>query len=308
LQGSRTGGLVVEGTSGSTGIALATLCASRGHGCLLVLPDDQAAEKHTILQTAGAIVRTVPVAAISSPNHYVNVARRLAERAKRVWEVDAVFTDQFENEANYQVHYTQTGPEILQQCPDLSAFVMSSGTGGTIAGVGRYLKEHTGKNVKVVLVDPPGSALYNKIQHGVAYATEQRERGLKRHRYDSLAEGIGLDRVTCNLALGLACIDSAIRVTDQEAVDMAHWLLQNEGLWVGSSSSMNIVGATRIALEMSKGAKIVTILCDNGNRHQTRFWNRAFCLDWGLKWPGDVSEGERLPACLQFVGAKVNKN
>jgi cysteine synthase A len=306
---SRTGGLVVEGTSGSTGISLATLCASRGHACLVVLPDDQAIEKQTILKTLGAVVHVVPNAAISNPHQYVNVARRLARRAVTCG-IRAVFTDQFENPANYAVHYAQTGPEIYRQCPDLAAFVMSSGTGGTIAGVGRCLKELTfsapslnnndssSSSVKVVLVDPPGSALYHKIQHGIAFALQQRERNLKRHRYDTLAEGIGLDRVTHNLSSGLDSIDEAIQVTDQEAVDMAHWLLQVEGLWVGSSSAMNVVGAVRTALNLDTNSKVVTIICDTGQRHVTRFWNRDFILSWGLQWPKDDN---RIPDCLQDI-------
>jgi cysteine synthase A len=306
---SRTGGLVVEGTSGSTGISLATLCASRGHACLVVLPDDQAIEKQTILKTLGAVVHVVPNAAISNPHQYVNVARRLARRAVTCG-IRAVFTDQFENPANYAVHYAQTGPEIYRQCPDLAAFVMSSGTGGTIAGVGRCLKELTfsapslnnndssSSSVKVVLVDPPGSALYHKIQHGIAFALQQRERNLKRHRYDTLAEGIGLDRVTHNLSSGLDSIDEAIQVTDQEAVDMAHWLLQAEGLWVGSSSAMNVVGAVRTALKLDTNSKVVTIICDTGQRHVTRFWNRDFILSWGLQWPKDDN---RIPDCLQDI-------
>ena len=304
---SWTGGLVVEGTSGSTGISLATLSVSRGHACLVVMPDDQAHEKQIILKTLGAVVHVVPNAAISNPNHYVNIARRLAERARTVWGVPAIFTNQFENQANFEIHYHQTGPEIMRQCPDLDAFVMSSGTGGTISGVGRYLKENV-DCCKVVLVDPPGSALYNKIMHGVAYASQQSERVLRRHRYDTLAEGIGLDRVTHNLALGVDVIDSAIRVTDQEAVDFAHWLLHNEGLWVGSSSAMNLVGAVWTALELPEGAKVVTAVCDNGNRHLSRFWNRDFCLEWGLQWPEDAPEGERIPECLQQAQKLSSRN
>jgi cysteine synthase A len=249
------------------------------------------------LRTLGAVVHVVPNVAISNPNHYVNIARRLAERARTVWGVAAIFTDQFENEANFRVHYEQTGPEIARDCPGLDAFVMSSGTGGTIAGVGRYLKRRWfAKKCQIVLVDPPGSALYNKVEHGVAYASQQREREMKRHRYDTLAEGIGLDRVTHNFSLGCDYIDSAIRVTDQEAVDMAHWLFHAEGMWIGSSTAMNIVGAVRTSMKLKEGAKVVTVGCDNANRHLTRFWNRDFCLDWGLHWPGDT---ERVPDCLR---------
>jgi cysteine synthase len=182
------------------------------------------------------------------------------------------------------------------------------------------------------LVDPPGSALYNKIEHGVAYASQQQERSLRRHRCmylfiiesvvvfalvyssfpciprktladDTLAEGIGLDRITHNFALGLDSIDRAIRVTDQEAVDMAHWLLSTEGLWVGSSSAMNVVGAIRTAQDLPQQSTIVTVICDGGQRHATRFWNPVFIREWGLKWPGgsEPDEKERIPVCLHAV-------
>ena len=301
---SRTGGLCVEGTSGSTGISLATLCAARGHACLVVLPDDQAHEKKAILTTLGAIVHIVPNCAISNPNHYVNIARRIAEVARKSYGISAVFTNQFENQANFRVHYTTTGPELWKQSPQMSAFVMSSGTGGTIAGVGSFLKRKN-PSCRIVLVDPPGSALYHRIHHGVAYAPQQRERAMKRHRYDTLAEGIGLDRLTRNFCLGVDSVDDAIRVSDQEAVDMAHWLLRNEGLWVGSSSAMNVTGAVREASLLSFGAIVVTVVCDTGSRHVTRFWNADFIRKWGLVWPGD-EEGERIPACLQqyYVSSK----
>jgi cysteine synthase len=136
------------------------------------------------------------------------------------------------------------------------------------------------------------------------------------------AEGIGLDRITANVAAALPYIDQAMTVSDQEAVDMAHWLLRHEGLFCGSSSSMNVVGAVRTALQLVEESKratnnginnktsdhgqhadeddivVVTIICDGGQRHVTRFWNRDFCLSWGLTWPGDDAT-ERIPECLQ---------
>jgi len=219
-------GVVVEGTSGSTGISLASLCASKGYSCIIFMPDDQAKEKRNILECLGAEVNVVPTAAISNPKHYVNLARQKAEEINKSDPNTAAFMNQFENTANFNTHYRNTGPEILDQMNGkmVDAFVMSSGTGGTLAGVGSYLKEKNPK-VKVVLVDPPGSSLYNKIKFGVAFAEEQRERLLRRHRYDTIAEGVGLDRVTSNFALGVErkVITDAIRVTDQEMVDMAHW-------------------------------------------------------------------------------------
>jgi cysteine synthase A len=273
---------------------------ARGHACLVVLPDDQAVKKQAILRSLGAIVYKVPTAAISNPNHYVNLARKVAKFAKQKFDIPAVFIDQFENAANYHIHYHQTGPELWNQLRGyIDAFIMSSGTGGTIAGVGTYLKDHN-PSVEIVLVIPPGSALHRQIEHGVAYAVEQRERTLRKHRYDTLAKGIGLDRVTHNFSLGLEAMDRAIRVTDQEAVNMAHWILKNEGLWVGWSSAMNLVGAIRTALDLPPLSNVVTMICDGGQRHATRFWNPKFIQDWGLEWP----ESNCIPECLH---KKVNK-
>ena len=330
IEKSRTGGLVVEGTSGSTGIALATLCASRGHACLVVLPDDQAVEKQRILRALGAIVYEVPTASISNPKHYVNLGRKAALLAREKFGISAVFIDQFENLSNFDIHYRQTGPELWKQLDGrrLDAFCMSSGTGGTISGMASFLKEKKKQNrqknnyrnhlhnllriiglyyfddnnddnvrIKIVLVEPPGSVLYNKVEHGVAYAVEQRERSLRKHRYDTIAEGIGLDRVTRNFSSGFDCIDSAIRVTDQEAVDMAHWILHIEGLWIGSSSAMNVVGAIRTALSLPEGSSVATIICDGGQRHATRFWDPTFIKKWGLQWPGT----DCIPECLQSI-------
>lgn len=302
---SRTGGIVVEGTSGSTGISLASLCAVRGHSAIVVMPDDQAKEKNTMLNCLGAVVHVVPNAAISNPNHYVNVARRIANRINERCNsarIKAAFTNQFENLSNYTVHLEWTGPELWSQTSGkLDAFVMSSGTGGTISGVGRYLKSQS-PFVRVVLVDPPGSALYSKIRYGVAYASQQSERAMKRHRYDTLAEGIGLDRVTANFAMGCdaSAIDDAVQVSDQEAVDMAHWLLREEGIFVGSSSAMNVAGAVRVASSMPQKSRIVTVICDGGQRHVSRFWNKEFVTEWGCLWPGNGGK-QRLPNCIESI-------
>ena len=308
MRRSSTAGLVVEGTSGSTGISLANLCASRGHACLVVLPNDQAPEKRQILETLGAVVLEVKTASISNPNHYVNVARRISLLAQDQG-ISAVFIDQFENLANFKTHYEITGPELWRQVGKIDGFCMSSGTGGTIAGVAASLKTRFNQQCRVVLIDPPGSSLYHAVQHGIAFALEQRERNMKRHRYDTIAEGIGLDRLTSNFERGQKYIDVAIRVTDQEAVDMAHWLLKIEGLWVGSSSAMNLVGAVRTALDLPPQSKVVTVVCDAGQRHVTRFWNSYFIRERGLEWPPDSKQGERIPLCMQpVIHGKQKKN
>ncbi|CAK9013829.1 Cysteine synthase 2 (CS 2) (Cysteine synthase-like protein) (CSl) (O-acetylserine (thiol)-lyase 2) (OAS-TL 2) (O-acetylserine sulfhydrylase 2) [Durusdinium trenchii] len=268
------GGTIVEGTSGSTGISLCLAAASSGYKVHVVMPDDQAEEKAELLRRFGATVQMVRPASISSPEHYVNVARKHAEKLNAESANSAIFANQFENSANFRAHYQTTGPELWSQCFDctphksLDAFVMSAGTGGTLAGVGRFLKEQD-SSVKVILADVSGSALYYKVQKGVLYAPEQEERSIRRHRQDTIAEGIGNDRLTANFALGLEehnggfqVIDSAVRVSDQEALDMAHHILRHEGLFLGSSAAVNCVAAVKVARMLPKGSTIATILCD----------------------------------------------
>jgi len=284
----RRGAPVVEGTSGSTGISLACMCRALNAPLYVVLPDDQAAEKRVLLEGLGAEVRVVPSAAISNKNHYVNRARALAE------EVGGIFMNQFENTANFMAHYTETGPEIWEQTGgDVDAFVMSAGTGGTIAGVSKYLKEQSGRNgVVIALADPNGSSLFNKVMYGVCFTPEQAERTIRRHRYDSIVEGVGLDRVTANFSQ--ASIDTAFKVSDQMVVEMAHWLLREEGLFVGSSSALNVAAACLQAKAMGPGHTIVTIICDSGQRHLSRFWNPEYIGQYNLTWPNK----NVVPSCL----------
>lgn len=289
----KPGGLVVEGTSGSTGISLAHLCRSLNLRLRVVLPDDQAEEKAHLLRCLGADVMRVPNCAISNPSHYVNTAKRIVSDLSSCRCDDAVFVDQFENVANFRCHFEETGPEIYNQMlelsdhacssPPLDAFVMSAGTGGTIAGVSQYLKSRD-KSIRVYLADPQGSSLFHRVKHGVCYTAEQRERTVRKHRYDSIVEGVGLDRVTSNFAM--ANIDDAIRISDQEVVDMAHWFVANEGILLGSSSALNMVGVCEVARRMGPGHVIVTVICDSGQRHLSRFWNKQYIEDTcGLKWP-----------------------
>ena len=202
-------GLVVEGTSGSTGIALANLCLALGLHLHVVMPDDQAIEKKMLLEKLGATVTIVPNSGISNKDNYVNTARRIAD------EQNGVFINQFNNTSNYDSHFERTGPEIWKQCNGkIDAFVMSAGTGGTIAGVSKYLKKMTGNRVKVFLADPPGSSLLHRVRFGVCYTPQQAERSVKKHRYDTIVEGVGLDRVTDNFEKAL--VDDGFSANDQE--------------------------------------------------------------------------------------------
>ena len=205
------------------------------------MPSDQATEKSELLQKLGAIVDRVPPAPIIDPMHFVNRARTLASvhtsdphRPGRGY-----FANQFENEANWQAHYSSTGPEILQQCSgSLDAFVAGAGTGGTIAGVARYLKAYL-PDLKIVLADPQGSGLFNKIKYGVMFDPKEKEGTRRRSQVDSIVEGIGINRVTANFEAGRELINDAIKITDEEASAMARWLVEKDGIFAGSSSAVN---------------------------------------------------------------------
>ena len=205
------------------------------------MPSDQAIEKSDLLLKLGAVVERVPPAPIVDPMHFVNRARTLATEhtTNLLRKGRGYFVDQFENEANWKAHYDSTGPEILRQCgADIDAFVAGAGTGGTITGVARYLKPRL-PNVKIVLADPQGSGLYNRVKYGVMFDTMEKEGTRRRQQVDTIVEGIGINRVTANFEAGRDLIDDAIKVTDEEALAMARWLVEKEGIFVGSSSAVN---------------------------------------------------------------------
>lgn len=213
------GGLIAEGTAGSTGISLAMVARALGCRCFIALPDDVAEEKAQTLAALGAEVCRLRPVSIAHPDHPVNVARRRAAAEGP----GAVFADQFENLANMRAHL-RTGDEIWRQAGgSVDAFVSGAGTGGTIAGVSAALKRRDSK-VKVFLVDPPGSSLYNRVTRGVLYAREEAEGARLRHPFDTVTEGIGLNRLTANFAA--AGVDGAFKGSDREAVEMAAHLLR----------------------------------------------------------------------------------
>ncbi|VWL94455.1 cysteine synthase A [Burkholderia lata] len=264
----KPGGTVVEGTAGNTGIGLAHICAARGYRCVIVIPDTQSPDKLAILRTLGAEVRPVPAAPYRDPNNYQKIAGRLAD------ELDnAVWANQFDNVVNRQAHYETTGPEIWRDTAGtIDAFVCATGTGGTLAGVSRYLKEQN-PDVGIVLADPHGSGLYGYVKTGDLGAEGS-----------SITEGIGSTRVTENLA-GTP-IDDAVRIDDQQCVTMVYRLLREEGLYVGGSSGINVAAAVWLAHRMGPGHTIVTLLCDRGDIYRARLFNREWLREKGLD-PGD---------------------
>jgi cysteine synthase len=265
----KPGSTVVEGTAGNTGIGLAHVCNARGYRCVIVMPDNQSPEKYQTIETLGAEVLRVKTVPYSDPNHYQKVARRLAEELP-----DAVWANQFDNTANRDAHERTTGPEIWSQTEGrLDAFVAATGTGGTLGGVSRFLAKQTnarGRKVHVSLADPQGSSLYHFVRHGELKATGS----------SSITEGIGIGRVTANL--DGAPIDDALHITDVECVRTVYRLLRDEGLFLGSTSGVNVAAALQIAKRLGPGHTIVTILCDTGNKYQSRLYNRKWLAEKGL--------------------------
>ncbi|KAG9090471.1 hypothetical protein FS749_000511 [Ceratobasidium sp. UAMH 11750] len=305
-----SGSRIFEGTVGSTGISIATIARARGYDTTIIMPDDVAAEKERALLALGATVEKVRPASIVDKKQFVNLAKQralefgktempTADDALAVSTTSAslaggmevetkprgFFADQFESPANYSAHLHGTGPELWRQCSGrLDAFVSGAGTGGTIAGVGRFLKAQD-QDIQVILSDPEGSGLYNKIKHGVMFDIKESEGTKRRHQVDTIVEGIGINRLTKNFEMALGVVDDAIRVTDKEAVSMARYLVQHDGLFLGSSSACNLVASIKVAkmLGRDSGKVVATILCDSGARHYSKFWNDEYLAKAGIE-------------------------
>jgi cysteine synthase A len=261
----KPGGILIEGTAGNTGIGFAHVCNARGYRCVIVMPDNQAPEKYAQIEAMGAQVVKVKAVPYTDPNHYQKVAKRMAAETK-----DAVWGNQFDNIANRVAHERTTGPEIWEQTGGkINAFVTSTGTGGTLAGVARFLKKQN-REVKVYLADPQGSALYNWVNKGE----------LKVEGPASITEGIGTTRVTANLAE--APLDGAIHVLDTDTVRHVYRLLREEGLYLGSTSGVNVAAAVQVAKKLGPGQVIVTILCDTGVKYQSRLFSKQWLVEKNL--------------------------
>lgn len=250
------------------------------------MPSDQSPEKSNLLLKLGARVDRVPPNPITSPEHFVNQARSraAAHTADPSRPGRGYFADQFENPANWLAHRRTTGPEIAAQTGRrLDGFVAGAGTGGTMSGVALHLKRDLGLQTRCVVADPQGSGLYNRVRFGVMFDAKEREGTRRRHQVDSIVEGIGCNRVTANFEEGYQAgvVDDAVRVSDEEAKRMGRWLVEREGVFVGSSSAVNCeccfsaagvvhqltpagFAALKVAREMGPGHRIVTILCDPG--------------------------------------------
>jgi cysteine synthase A len=261
------GGVVVEGTAGNTGIGLAMVCSALGYRCKIVMPRTQSQEKKDAVKLLGAELVEVDAVPYANPNNYVHYSERLAKETP-----NAIWANQFDNTANRDAHVQTTGPEIFEQTSGkVDGFICAVGSGGTLGGVSLALKALNPK-IQIGVADPMGSKMYSYFANG----TLEAEGG-------SITEGIGQGRITENLKDII--VDKAYQVTDKEALEVIFELNQLEGICLGGSSGINISGAIRMAREMGPGHTIVTILCDYGQRYQSKVYNPEFLREKGLPVP-----------------------
>jgi cysteine synthase A len=285
----KPGGLVLEATAGNTGIGLAVVANARGYRTLILIPQTQSQEKKDMLRLCGAELIEVPALPYSNPNNYQHVAKRLAEQLSKTESNGVLFADQWNNLDNAKAHYDSTGPEIWQQTGGtIDGFICSVGTGGTLAGTSRALKERN-KDIVVACADPHGFAMYELFKHGVAKSTPG----------DSITEGIGLGRVTPVIAT--AKVDDAFLIPDEESVKVIYELLEHEGLCLGGSTGVNVAGAIRLAKQLGPGHTIVTILCDSGNRYQSKLFNPDFMRSKNLPVPEWLEKRSKIDVPFEKV-------
>lgn len=268
----RPGGRIVEGTAGNTGIGLAMVGKALGYRATIVIPRTQSQEKKDAIRLYGAELVEVDAVPYANENNYVKYSGRLAAELDAREPNGAVWANQFDNVANREAHVHGTGPEIWAQTDGkVDGFVAAVGSGGTLAGVAMALRERN-PNVRIALADPHGAALYSYYTDG-----ELRSEG------SSISEGIGQGRITANLE-GLT-IDHAYRISDEEMLLAIFDLMEFEGLVMGGSTGVNVAGAIRLARDLGPGHTIVTILCDHGQRYQSKIFNPPFLREKGLPVP-----------------------
>jgi len=268
----RPGGRIVEGTAGNTGIGLAMVAKALGYKTTIVIPRTQSQEKKDAIRLLGAELVEVDALPYSNPDHYVRYSGRLAEALNASEPGGAIWANQFDNVANRLAHHETTGPEIWEQTEGkIDGFICAVGSGGTLAGVASALRARN-PGIQIGLADPMGASLFNYYAHG-----ELRAEG------GSISEGIGQGRITANLA-GLT-IDRPYQIDDTEMLNAIYDLMEHEGLVMGGSTGVNVAGAIRMAKDLGPGHTLVTILCDQGARYQSKIFNPEFLRERGLPTP-----------------------
>lgn len=268
----KPGGVIVEGTAGNTGIGLALIGRAKGYRTVVVMPNTQSQEKKDAVLSLGAELVEVDPAPLASDGHYTKVSRRIAEERAKSEPNGAIWANQFDNVANRQGHIDTTGPEIWNDTQGkVDGFICAVGSGGTLGGVSMALKARN-KNVVIGIADPGGASLYNYYKHG-----ELKAEG------NSITEGIGQSRITANLE-GVV-VDEAFRIQDVDWLPVLYSLIEEEGISVGGSSALNVLGAIALAKKLGPGKTVVTILCDYANRYTSKLFNPEFLRGKGLPTP-----------------------
>ena len=279
----KPGCTIYEGTGGNTGVGLALVASAKGYGAVMAMPASIAQEKVDAMKTFGADVILTPSVPFTDQRHYFHRARDAAA-------LDPVgfWCNQFDNMANFLSHYEGTAPELWQQSNStVTGFICACGTGGTLAGIATYLKEQD-PTIQCFLADPKGSALFDYVKHKGTVYNETEVNGetvkfIKRDNGNSITEGIGIGRVTKNFSKALPLLDGAFKIDDKQAVEMAYYLKENEGVYIGPSAALNVVAACQLAKKMGKGNVIVTVLCDGGGRYKSKIFTPSWLKEKGFE-------------------------
>lgn len=289
----RTGGTVVEGTSGNTGVGLAIAAAVKGYRCIFTIPDKMSQEKVRLLKAFGAEVIVTPTAVPPDhPDNYVMMAKRIAERTP-----NAILANQFYNQANPEAHYRTTGPEIWEQTRGrVTHYVSAAGTGGNLTGVGRFLKERN-PAVRVIAGDPAGSILHEYAASGELVEGSPYK-----------IEGIGQDKIPGTLDMSL--VDEWRTVDDRTAFGMARRITREEGLFVGGSAGLIGHVALEVAREVDDADSCVVFpLCDTGERYLSKVYSDEWMRENQMLEPSRLtaddmahSKEEGAPGELVFIG------
>ena len=281
----KPGGTIIEATAGNTGIGLALVAAIKGYKLILVIPDKMSREKILHLEGLGAEVKiTRSDVAEGHPEYYQDVARKLASEIK-----GSFFADQFSNPANPLAHRTSTAPEIWEQMEGkLDAFVAGVGSGGTVTGLAEFFKEKN-SDLQMIVADPEGSIVADAVTKG-------------NYKYDGgswLVEGIGEDFIPTNLNLDL--VDDAVTVTDKEAFEVLQQLLKEEGILAGSSTGTLVCGAIKWCQKQDSPKKVVTFVCDTGNKYLSKAFSKSWLKD------NELTEEEEQGNLADLIRKRADK-
>lgn len=261
----KPGMTIVEGTAGNTGIGLALVGQALGHKVIVVMPEGMAPEKHKVLKLYGADVVETAACAYSDERHFFKVGKKIGQSSPDYW-----WANQFDNPDNYLSHYHSTAPEMYEQMDGkIDTVVVAAGSGGTAAGISKFMKEKNPR-INIVMPDPVGSGIVNFFSKG-AFDSDGKY---------TMTEGVGITRMVDNFKHIKQ--DKCYTIDDQKLTYLAMYLRQKEGLVMGMSSMLNLAGAFNTALKNGPGQRIITFLCDGGERAISKMYNPEFLKEKGL--------------------------